>query len=49
MMAYQRVKEFRWCIKPFRYNTHMWQTDGQTDRRTELAWHIRAIALCCRA
>jgi len=24
--------------------SRVWQTDGQTDRQTELAWNIRAIA-----
>jgi len=42
--AYQTVKEFRWCVQPFWYNTRVWRTDGRTDRHTELAWHIRAIA-----
>ena len=39
--AYQTVKKIRWYVQPFWYNTHVWQTDGQT---AELAWHIRAIA-----
>ena len=46
--TYQKVKEFRWYAQPFRYNTRVWRTDRRTDRQTELAWHIRAIA-CCRA
>jgi len=27
------VKEFRWYVQPFWYNTRMWQTDRRTDRR----------------
>jgi len=46
--AYRTVKEFRWYVQPFWYNTRVWRTDWQTDGQTELAWHIRAIA-CCRA
>jgi len=42
--TYQIVKEFRWCGQPLWYNTRMWRADRQTDRRIELAWHIRAIA-----
>jgi len=34
------VQEFRWYVQPFWHNTRVWQTD----RQTELAWHIRAIA-----
>jgi len=26
------AEEVRWYVQPFRYNTRMWQTDGQTDR-----------------
>ena len=31
--AYQTVKEFRWYVQPFWYNTRVWQTDRQTDGR----------------
>ena len=29
--AYQTVKEFRWYVQPFWYNTRVWRTDGRTD------------------
>ena len=29
--AYQVVKEFRWYVQPFWYNTRVWQRDGRTD------------------
>ena len=34
------MKEFRWYVQPFWYNTRVWRTD----RQTGLAWHICAIA-----
>jgi len=31
--AYRTVKEFRWYVQPFWYNTRVWRTDRQTDGR----------------
>jgi len=46
--AYRTVKEFRWYVQPFWYNTRVWRTDGRTDRQTDgigVAYRaIRAIA-----
>jgi len=33
--GYHMLKKVWWCIKPFWYNTGTWQTDGQTDDRTD--------------
>ena len=31
-LGYHTLKKVWWYLKPFRYNTGTWQTDGRTDR-----------------
>jgi len=38
------LKKIWWYVKPFRYNTGTWLTDGRTDRRTEFLYHCCAYA-----
>jgi len=30
-LGYHKLKKIWWYVKPFRYDTGTWQTDGQTD------------------
>jgi len=45
--AYQMVKEFRWYVQPFWYNTRVWRTDRRTDGIGVA--YTRYSILCCRA
>jgi len=43
-MVYPVVKTV-WYIYLFRYNTSVWQTDRQTDRRLAMAYSTRCIRI----
>jgi len=43
-LGYRVVKKVWWYVKPFRYDTAMWQTHKRTDRRTELLYQYSALS-----
>jgi len=45
-MFFRMVYKSGQIFLPFCYNTRVWQTDGQTDRQTEISSQYRVCVTC---